>query len=245
MNPLPPSEDDEDAYLFVDHREEEEAIVWAVAERTGEALRPEFDDEVMYIVHAGQRHRVPLQCSPHDRYIAISSLAMLLRERFRFFVLEPSLSSDTHGLLVAPLESVAAWNGIPPHLLPLEMGYDYFHEMRVPYLGGEDSAPDFAAESRQARDCADAMGGLVAALFSGRMDEATAAKLAAVVKANPALHASAGGQSQAEMTAELLRAFEGAMAAPEVQQGRRSLDEALAALKAPGRPAPKPWWKFW
>lgn len=245
MNSFPPSESDEVAYIFIDHREEEESIVFAVAERISEELEPELDDEAMYIVYAGERHKIPLQFSPHDRYIAISSLAMLLRERYRFFLLEPSLSDDTHGLLIAPIADVDAWGEIPEHLTSLEIGYDYFHQIRIPYLGGEDSAPNFAVESQQVRATSNAMGGFMEALFSGKMDETTASKLAEMVKSNPKLNASAGGMSQAEMTAELLSAFQGAMTSPEIKQSRQEMDEALSSLRSLANPAPKPWWKFW
>ncbi len=176
----PPSESDEDACIFIDHRDDEESIVSAVAERISEELTPELDDEALYVVHAGERHRFPLQFSPHDRYIAISSLAMLLRKRYRFLLLKPSIDDDTQGLLVALVTDVEAWGELPEHLIPLDIGFDYFHDIRVPYLGGEGSAPNFLADRQQVQADSDAVGGFVDALFSGKMDESTAAKLAAM-----------------------------------------------------------------
>lgn len=244
-----PAEDDEDAYVFIDHREEEGWIANAVAERLDSAHRlavhEDADDGQIELEYAGVRHPVPLQFSPHDRYVMISSLAHLLREHYRFFVLKPSLDSDTHGLLVAPAQAVTTWGAVPDHLEPLELGHDYFHDIRVPYLGGEDAAPEFTADSQRVRDGSAAMGGFVEALFTGKLSDAAAARLAALAARDPAARAADGAKSEAEIAAELQKELDGILRQPDMVADRKALDASLAELRAlTGRPA-KPWWKLW
>lgn len=243
----PPAPDDDTAYVFIDHREEEASIVHAVSDRLAEehALQVEQLDEQMILRWCGQTHTVPLQMSPHDRYIMISSLAHLLREHYRFFVLVPSLDGDTHGLLVAPVAAVDAWGALPEHLTPLELGHDYFHQVRVPYLGGEDTAPHFAADRQRVANQSDAMAALVQGLFSGKITDDMAARMAAVVASDPAARSELKGMTEADMAAEMQKAFNEAMASPELAESRRELDAARAGLAAVAGQPRKPWWKFW
>lgn len=156
-----PSEEDDDAYIFIDHREEESFIAMAVSERLApeHALEVKESDDGISVVHQGVEHAIPLQFSPHDRYTMISSLANLLAEDYRFFLLRPSLDSDTHGLLVARRSDVDGWGATPGHLVPLELGLDYFHDVRVPYLGGEIAAPRFSRAPADPRASAEAAEG--------------------------------------------------------------------------------------
>ena len=112
----PPAADDDDAYIFIDHRQEEGSIVAFVSERLAPAdvLAMRYD-EALFVTFRGQEHRIPLTFSRHDRYVAVSSLAELLKDDYRFFVLVPSLDSDTHGLLVVP-RSVAESRSLPPRM---------------------------------------------------------------------------------------------------------------------------------
>lgn len=146
----PPAADDDDAYVWVDHREEEVAIVELIAERLdeGDALTWREDGENLFVSYAGKEHRLPLTLTPHDRYVVISSLAALLAERYRFFLHKERLEDDTHGICVARASDVAAWGGVPAHLMSLELGVDYFspRAMRVPYLRKLDNNPNFAVE---------------------------------------------------------------------------------------------------
>jgi len=244
---LPPEEDDDDAYVFIDHREEETSIVEYVSQRLApeDALEVEEDDEQISVRHRGRSHLVPLQMSPHDRYIMISSLAELLRERYRFFVLEPSLDGDTHGLLVVSQGDVRSWAAVPDHLVPLELGHDYFNDIRVPYWNQEASAPDFAVEREHVAAAKDASGSLVQAMLGGGMDASCAAELAKLTMKDPKAREATDGKSEAEVAAEIQRAFNETLASPEVQTNLREMDKAMADLKALTSAPPKPWWKFW
>lgn len=243
----PPAEDDEDAYVIIDHREEETSIVEYVSERLAaeDALEAEEDGEQLLVCHQGRKHVIPLSFSPHDRYIMISSLAELLRGRYQFFVLKPSLCDDTHALLIVADSDVRRWGAIPDHLAALDPGYDYFHDVRVPYLNHESSAPSFEDERQSVATAKEAMGGLVEALFTGKMDSATAAKFAKLAPQDPAVRKGAAGESEAELTAEYQRAFNEALSSPEMAGERRELNKAMADLKSLTGASRKPWWKFW
>jgi hypothetical protein len=242
----PPSADDNDAYVWVDHRADELSIVEEVSALLDEqdALEAREDTETISLVHRGSSHVVPLAFSPHDRYIMISSLAHLLRDRYRFFVLDSSLGSDTHGLHVVPADAVRAWANLPGHLIPLDIGYDYFHKIRVPYLGGENSAPSFAADQQRIKSESNAMKTFVEAMMTGKMTDGAAATLAAAVAANPEAKKAVPGQSQAEIAAEIQKAFAEEMASPEMQGLRREQEKALADLRSLVGKASRPWWKF-
>jgi hypothetical protein len=242
----PPAEDDDDAFVFVDHREEEASIVEYVSEHLAQedALEVEEDGEQLSVRHRGNSHAIPLKFSPHDRYIMISSLAELLRERYQFFVLKSSLGGDTHGLLVAVHDDVRGWTAVPDHLVPLELGHDYFSGIRVPYLNHEDAAPDFVADREQVADGQAFMRGYLAATMSGKMDAETATKLARLALKDPEARKAYEGDSEAEVAAEIQAAFNEALQSPDVAANRRELNEAMAELKKLTSPS-KPWWKFW
>lgn len=57
------------AYVFVDRREGEEAIVRYVAERPApeDALTPRAGGDDLWVGCRGQEHRIPLTISRHDR----------------------------------------------------------------------------------------------------------------------------------------------------------------------------------
>src|SRR5262245_36242727 len=101
----PPAPDDYDAYVTVDHRDPDEAIVEQVSDRLAapDALTMTHIEGQLFVTFRGRQHRIPLTDTYHDRYVTISSLAELLREHYRFFLLETSMLSDTHELLVAPI----------------------------------------------------------------------------------------------------------------------------------------------
>lgn len=236
-----PQEDDEDAYIFIDHREEETFIASAISDRLApeHALEVIEEDDSVSLAYQGQSYTVPLHYSPHDRYIMIASLAHLLREHYRFFLLKPSLDSDTHGLLVAGVGEVNGWPELPDYLVPLDIGYDYFHGIRVPYLGAEDSAPRFAQDRQQVEDSSAAMAGFVEAMLSGKMTDELAEKMASLAAVE------VQGRSQAEIAAEIKKSFSEALESPEAIEIRREQEAALANLRSLTDPPPKPWWKLW
>jgi hypothetical protein len=245
--PSPPAEDDEDAYIFIDHREEEDSIVEYVSARLApaDALEVEWDDEQMSVRHRGRSHPIPLQFSPHDRYIMISSLAELLREDYRFFLLEPSLGDDTHALLVVSGADARGWDEVPEHLAALELGHDYFHDIAVPYLNHEASAPEFANDRERVDSGKQLMAGVVKAMFAGAMDDATAAGIARLNLQDPELRKAAEGKTEAQLAQEIKQEFDASLASAEGMEHQRELDKAMADLKALTSPPPKPWWKIW
>ena len=235
MSRIPlPSEDDYDAYIIVDHREYELAIATGVAERLSpeHTLTAKETDDTILLGFQGQEFAVPLQFTPHDRYIMISSLAHLLREHYRFFLLESRLEDDTHYVLVADEASVNAWGALPGHLVPLELGYDYFHGIHVPYLGGEDSAPDFEQDRQNVRDASEAMSGFIEAILTGSLSDEAAAKLAALATEEPDENGVVEKRSQAEISAEIQKAFQAALDDPEVAGSLKELDDAMSELKS-------------
>lgn len=148
--------DDEEALVWIDHREEEDALLRAFAERlpADDGLVPFWRDDQLWLRWRGAEHRIPLTFSAVDRYVALHSLATLLTPDYRLLVQRDSLESDTHGLLLMP---EAEWQGLDAAararldagFAPLEPGIDGFSGLRVPYLGHEDEGAD-AAEQRRA-----------------------------------------------------------------------------------------------
>jgi hypothetical protein len=243
----PPAEDDDDAFVFIDHREEETAIVEYVSERLApeDALEVEEDDEQIAVRHRGTLHRVPLQMSPHDRYIMISSLAVMLAGRYRFFLHKPSLDGDTHGLLVVPESDALAWGAVPDHLVPLALGHDYFNDLRVPYLNHETQAPDFDRQRERLASQKVAMGGLTEALLTGKMDARVADNLAQLA-ATDADGKPLSPEESRKVADDIRQALDEAMASPEMDAHRRELQAAMSELQGLTRTPPaKPWWKLW
>jgi hypothetical protein len=239
--PRPPAADDEAAYIFVDHREEEASIVASVSERLAPAdALATRDDETLFVTFRGQEQRIPLTMSPHDRYVAVSSLAELLKDDYRFFVLVPSLESDTHGLLVAPRSVAKKWDPLPEHLAPLQLGFDYFGQIQVPYLHHEDSAPDFARESEFQREASGAYAQLLEAmLFKRNIDSATAAAFAKFMMREPKAKEEFGlspDASEAEVTAKIKAEFEAALQDAKADGAFEEFDSAMQKLwKLTGR----------
>ena len=100
----PPAADDDEAYIFVDHRDEESSIVEQVSERLASEhkLSAREDGDDLFVTYCGQRASHPADAfRAHDRYVAISSLAELLKDRLpRSLFWLRARARDTHGLLV-------------------------------------------------------------------------------------------------------------------------------------------------
>jgi len=168
-----------DVLVGFDWRQEEDSIVSAVSERLApeDALLPDLEGEELWVTWHGERYRLPLTITPHDRYVAVSSLAALLAGRYRFWVLKTSLDTDTHALLVlgtaeaAYLEARhARW--LARHFEPLDLGFDYFNGIRVPYWGHEDHNPEFERQAREMREAGEAAAPQLEALVHQAMREA-------------------------------------------------------------------------
>lgn len=146
----------DDAFIAIDWREEEFSIVEAVAEKiqATDKLSAEFTEEKIWITLNGEKILLPLTLTPHDRYVAISSLAYLLRDRYVFWQLVYRLEDDTHELLLTTLDQAAYLEEhhsdiVPSTLARLRLGHDYFHGIDVPYIENEDHNPSFDRDSQQ------------------------------------------------------------------------------------------------
>jgi hypothetical protein len=244
----PPAADDEDAYIFIDNHEEPGVIIPQVSRRLApeHALTARVADNVdhLFVAFRGQEHRIPLTLAWYDQYVEVSSLAELLQDDYRFFVLAPTLDSDTHGVLVVPVAIARAWVPLPDHLIPLQLGFDYFGKIKVPYLNHEDSAPDFARESGAANEMHSALGQLFSGFLAGKADPDTSAALAGAVVTHLGFDKLADmpdNLSKAEMAAEIQKAMEELLRDPELTEGRREIDAALQELrKLTGEPPERP-----
>jgi hypothetical protein len=89
------------------------------------------------------------------------------------------------------------------------------------------------------------MGGLVQALFAGKMDADVAAQFAKLSMKDPQGSDAAAGKSEAEVAAEIQQAFNEALASTDLADTRRELDAAMGDLKSLISAPRRPWWKIW
>src|SRR5215813_1488659 len=235
---FPPSEDDESAYIFVDHRSEDGCIVEWVSERLAskDALSVRADGTALFVTHRGREYRLPLTISGHDRCVAISSLAELLKNDYRFFVLAPWRGSDAHGLLVVPESQMRAWGSIPEHLEPLRFGFDYFNGINIPYLNHEDSAPNWATESEAARLSGEALMRFYGVFLLGtkELDPGAAAAFAKAAVKDPTLREFVDwpeNASEAEIAAIVEKAIDEGLQGAGLKEWRSEFDNAMQDLR--------------
>jgi len=194
-NSQPPAPDDHAAYFQVHHSDPDQVIVDKISDHLAapDVLTTNEIDDQLFVVFRGRQYRIPLTNTFHDRYVTISSLAELLKEHYRFFLLESSMLSDTHELLVATNAEAQTWSSLPQHLAELQPGVDYFAGMRVPYLDNENSAPDFARDGRRWLEAKAAMEKfMLSAIVEKKVDRTVCAGLAKLVTKDPALRAETG-----------------------------------------------------
>jgi hypothetical protein len=231
----PPAADDDGAYIFIDHREEEGSIVAFVSERLApaDALAIRYD-RTLFVTFRGQEYRIPHTFSRHDRYVVVSSLAELLKDDYRFFVLVPSLDSDAHGLLVVPRSVAEGWDPLPDHLTVLQLGFDYFGQIKVPYLNHEGSAPEFARESGLQREASGAYAQFLEAAFIKRtVDTGTAAAFAKLVMSDPKAKEEFGlsvDATEAEVTAKIQAELNTALQQANAEGAFDEFDSAMQEL---------------
>lgn len=128
--------------IVVDWKDEEEDIVKSFAKRLPkEKLAPLRRGGLLWVRHNGRQHQIPLTDSDRDRYVAISSLANILRAKYEVRILKATLDGDTHALLVLPR---ATWRKLERkspkwvrQFRPLTLGKDYFGSGKVPYAGSK------------------------------------------------------------------------------------------------------------
>ncbi len=152
-------EEFDEQFVVIDHRSEEEEVVEAIAEKIVESLDSFWEDDELWVSLNGERYKLPLTVTPHDRYVAISSLAELLKQQYTFWLATDSLQDDTHYLLI--LSNQVSEELKKEHsefmqdkLTELELGHDYFGGLDVPYLHHEDHNPEF---KQQAKELAEAL----------------------------------------------------------------------------------------
>jgi len=161
-------EDFDDALLWVDHRSQEDEIIFEVADYLNEPLFTEWHEDKLWLCYAtaeadsdgnpaanaepDRKWLLPLTFTRHDRYVALSSLAEVLKDKYSFWLVEGRLGDDTHGLLI--LSHAVALQLQTEHtdwlaetLVPMQLGFDYFNEIKVPYLGHEDNNPEFLQQA--------------------------------------------------------------------------------------------------
>jgi hypothetical protein len=231
---------------FIDSHEEPGVIIpqvskWLAPEHALTA-RVADDADHLFVAFRGQEHRIPLTLAWYDQYVEVSSLAELLQDDYRFFVLAPTLGSDTHGLLVAPIATALSWEPLPEHLIPLELGFDYFGKIRVPYLNHEDSAPGFARESGAQNEMDNALSQVFSGFLSGKADPGASEALAKAVVTHMRLDQLADipdDASEAEIVAEIQKGMQEVLNDPELVEGRREIDSALQELRKLTHAPPK------
>jgi hypothetical protein len=148
--------------IWVDHRAMEEEIVGDCSAQmtAGDRLKVRLggDDEsyelwVQFISNDQTvEHRIPLTESRHDRYVLLSSMAVLLKDQYSVYLSSTHLQDDTHGVaLVKNTVFASASESVRQQFLaefePLEIGKDYFNNQLVPYLGAPDHNPTWQVES--------------------------------------------------------------------------------------------------
>jgi uncharacterized protein YbaA (DUF1428 family) len=266
--PIPANDDnhpgEDDAYVIVEHDSEEDGIVADVSRclADGDGLEFRFNaaSETYSVSYRGHDWPVPLAMSFHDRYITISSLAEILKDTYTFFFDTAFHGEGYHRLFIAANSTVAARGPLPRHLVPLQVGFDYFEGdpakgdvMRVPYTGHD--AADFAAASAASmasREGSKAMiDAMLGAVFTGKIDDAKLRTVVETFKDDPKVKAAMAGQSVDASVANLRQGLGDVMKDPalskDVAEARKAMDDLRAMTGNPPLiPPPKrPWWKFW
>lgn len=153
--PVSTFEDLEAECVIVDHRSEDSEIVESVASwihPDNGSLQWEEEDEAAYLIWRGEKQRIPLTYTSHDRYVTISSIAYILRDVYDLWLLKERLGDDTHSLLLLPKADSSKLEASHPQwtadtLVRLDLGYDYFGKIRVPYVQNENHNPHFLEDA--------------------------------------------------------------------------------------------------
>jgi hypothetical protein len=148
--------------IWVDHRAMEEEIVGDCSAQmmTGDRLkvRVDGDDESyeLWVQFISNDHmveqRIPLTETRHDRYVLLSSLAVILKDHYSIYLSSAHLQDDTHGVVLVKDTVFASANKTARQQFlaqfePLEVGKDYFSNQLVPYLGAPNHNPTWQVES--------------------------------------------------------------------------------------------------
>ncbi len=147
-------EDFEELFAVIDHRSDEEEVVDAISDQLDESIDCFWEGEELRVKLNGEEFKLPLTLTKHDRYVAISSLAELLREKYTFWLATEHLEDDTHYLLVLSNQVSDELKNkytdfLDTKLTQLRLGFDYFNDIKVPYLGHENNNPNFEKEANE------------------------------------------------------------------------------------------------
>lgn len=142
-------------FIVIDWRECDDVIVELVAEKIGntEQLSAEFSGNHLLVTFNDKQYRFPLTKTDKDRYVTISSLAWLLCDRYDFWLLASFLVDDTHLILIttkAESDKLREEHKecIGAQLVPLQLGFDYFNQVSIPYLEHENDASTILSENK-------------------------------------------------------------------------------------------------
>jgi hypothetical protein len=141
-------------FIWIDWRSFEVEVVEGAIQVLGEdgSLGFEEEDDEITVLYNGRRFEIPLTHTGSDRYVMISSMAEILKDKYVFWLDRGSAEgADTHGLLLlthAQSEELcrdhADWAA--EHLLAFEPGFDHFSGLKVPFLHHPDHNPDFVSQ---------------------------------------------------------------------------------------------------
>jgi len=101
--------EDEDNIIWVDWREEDEAIVRYVADViNGFAIKVDWEGDDMIIAESERRETVPLKLDCGDRHVALCAINKFLAGSHEVRFVKASDGSDTLAFAVLPREAWAA-----------------------------------------------------------------------------------------------------------------------------------------
>ncbi|TCI01300.1 hypothetical protein EZV61_18675 [Corallincola luteus] len=143
--------------IIIDWREYDDAIVETIAEKVSstDQMSAELLDGELWVYFNDERYKLPLTMSGHDRYVTISSLAWLLRDKYDFWLMAINIEDDTHQILITSKVESEKLNDeykefVKNQLVQLQIGFDYFNCVDIPYLEHENNAtivfPDHKAQ---------------------------------------------------------------------------------------------------
>ncbi len=142
--------------IIIDWRECDDAIIELIAEKVSrtEQISAEFVGDELWVSFNDERHKLPLTMSGHDRYVTISSLAWLLRDKYDFWLLASNIEDDTHQILITSTVESAKLNEeykefVDNQLVQLQIGFDYFNCVDIPYLENENNATISLPEQKE------------------------------------------------------------------------------------------------
>ena len=204
----PPAADDDGAYIFIDHREEEGSIVAFVSERL-RASR--CSCHPLLTRRCLSRFGVRNIASPtHSR----GTTAMSSYLSGGTSKTTTASSSWSRRSTVTPTGCLWCQDQWPrdgtlysDHLTVLQLGFDYFGQIKVPTLNHEGSAPEFAREKWASEGSVGRLCTVFEAAFIKRtVDTGTAAAFAKLVMSDPKAKEEfglSGDATEAEVTAKI------------------------------------------